>query len=68
MDRNQDYEITPQQLQWLKRARASAIVIFTGFFVMFVLFAPEAERTASGRLPVDASLALHQAVVDELTA
>ena len=41
MDRLNQFEITPERVQWLKRARAAAIVIFVGFFTMFVLFAPE---------------------------
>ena len=41
MDRLDNVVITPERLQWLKRARLAAIVIFVGFFTMFVLFAPE---------------------------
>ena len=41
MERFNQVEITPDRLAWLKRARAAAIVIFVGFFAMFILFAPE---------------------------
>ena len=41
--RNQEVVLTPEEIQWLKRARAAAVVIFVGFFAMFVLFAPEGD-------------------------
>ena len=36
-------EITPDLLRQMERARKAAVVIFIGFFVMFVLFAPETD-------------------------
>lgn len=56
MDRlNQNVEITREQLQWLKRARAAAVVIFAGFFVMFVFFAPEGDAATAPRPAMSAS-------------
>jgi hypothetical protein len=56
MDRtNQNVEITPEQLQWLKRARSAAIVIFAGFFVMFVMFAPDGDAAMAPRPAMSAS-------------
>ena len=38
-------EVTPEQLHaaW-RRARIAAVVLFVGFFTMFVAFAPEAPK------------------------
>ena len=56
MDRNQQqFQVTPEHMQWLKRARAAAIVIFVGFFAMFVLFAPEGDPGVAFRPAVSAS-------------
>jgi hypothetical protein len=44
MDRQiRNVEITPEVLSQIARARKAALVIFVGFFVMFVLFAPETD-------------------------
>ena len=48
-------EITPELLLRLRRARAAAVVIFIGFFAMFVLFAPEGDSRVASRPAVQAS-------------
>ena len=40
-------ETTPEQLQALyKRARVASLVLFVGFFTLFVAFAPEGDSPA----------------------
>ena len=41
-------ETTPEQLQALyKRARVASLVLFVGFFTLFVAFAPEGDSPAA---------------------
>jgi hypothetical protein len=55
MDRLDNVVITPERIQWLKRARLAAIVIFTGFFAMFILFAPEGDARDTNAPAMSAS-------------
>lgn len=55
MDRLNQVELTPERIEWLKRARAAAVVIFVGFFAMFILFAPEKDAAVAPTPAMSAS-------------
>ena len=53
MDRQTlNVEITPEQMQWLRRSRAAAAVMLVGFFALVVFSAPEGDsRVARPAVP-----------------